>query len=125
MFKNVDSLTSDPTERTLLRRQRLGDTCPNSGLSNIPVQGLDYDKVSGRCCENVIGFIPIPLGLAGPLLVDSIPSHIPLATTEGCLVASVHRGCKALTLSNGTTTRVLRSGIKRGHNNISTSFSIF
>ncbi len=51
-------------------------------------------------CENIIGFTPVPLGIAGPIkfnLNDKvIEAQLPLATTEACLVASVNRGFKAI-----------------------------
>lgn len=56
-------------------------------------------------CENKIGIIGIPLGIAGPILLNtsrgSSVSYIPLATTEGALVASVNRGCKLICESGG------------------------
>lgn len=37
-----------------------------------------------------------------------------MATTEGCLVASTNRGCRALTVCGGVITRVVDDGMTRG-----------
>ena len=47
-------------------------------------------------CEQMFGHVPIPVGIAGPLSVQGQEVYLPLATTEGALVASVNRGCKAI-----------------------------
>ncbi|XP_050481962.1 3-hydroxy-3-methylglutaryl-coenzyme A reductase [Bombus huntii] len=82
-------------------------------LLDLPYKNYDYSKVLGSCCENVIGYVPVPLGIAGPLLVDGELYHIPMATTEGCLVASTNRGSRAL-LKCGVTSRVVADGMTRG-----------
>ena len=70
-------------------------------------------------CENLIGVTTLPLGVVGPLQVkDSklkVKSYyIPLATTEGALIASVNRGCKTITLSGGAVVSTHRVGTTRG-----------
>lgn len=69
-------------------------------------------------CEQMIGMIPLPVGIAGPLKLtlssgDVIERYLPLATTEGALVASVNRGCKAITLSGGAKASSIHHGTSR------------
>jgi len=83
-------------------------------FEGLPVSNYNYAKVHGQCCENVIGHMPLPLGLAGPYKIDGTKRYIPMATTEGCLIASTSRGCKAITQSGGATTHLLNDGMTRG-----------
>eukprot|EP01089_Gocevia_fonbrunei_P015544 TRINITY_DN4567_c0_g2_i2.p1 TRINITY_DN4567_c0_g2~~TRINITY_DN4567_c0_g2_i2.p1 ORF type:complete len:539 (-),score=109.91 TRINITY_DN4567_c0_g2_i2:16-1632(-) len=99
--------------RRLLLELNLSKThTPN--ISTLPYQEFDYDSTWGRNCENVIGFVQIPVGVAGPLLINDRQVQIPMATTEGCLVASTARGCKAITMSGGATCVVVDDGMTRG-----------
>ncbi|KAJ2733610.1 3-hydroxy-3-methylglutaryl-coenzyme A (HMG-CoA) reductase isozyme [Coemansia sp. BCRC 34962] len=82
--------------------------------SLLPYEHYDYSGVHGQCCENVIGVMPIPVGVAGPMRIDGEMVHIPMATTEGALVASTSRGCKAITLGGGAMTVLTRDGMTRG-----------
>lgn len=82
--------------------------------SALPWKNYDYDRVLGACCENVVGYLPLPLGLAGPLCIDGVENFLPMATTEGVLVASTMRGCKALNGGGGVTTEILGDGMTRG-----------
>lgn len=63
--------------------------------------------------ENQVGTVVVPVGRAGPLRVNSKDYYIPLATTEGALVASVNRGCKAITRSGGANVLVEDMGMTR------------
>ncbi len=87
-------------------------------LPNIANFSFDESAVSSRNCENMIGAAQVPLGIAGPLKVKGTEfDHdffIPLATTEGALVASVNRGCKAITESGGANSYAFRVGQTRG-----------
>jgi hydroxymethylglutaryl-CoA reductase (NADPH) len=58
--------------------------------------------------------MPIPVGIAGPLNIDGALLHIPMATTEGTLVASTSRGCKALNAGGGVTTVLTQDAMTRG-----------
>ncbi|KAF8197088.1 hydroxymethylglutaryl-coenzyme A reductase-domain-containing protein [Pholiota molesta] len=72
--------------------------------SDIPLANYDYSRFLGACCENVGGYIPLPLGITGPLNVDGNLYPILMATAEGTLVASASHGCKALNAGGDATT---------------------
>jgi hydroxymethylglutaryl-CoA reductase (NADPH) len=82
--------------------------------SKLPYQHFDYSRVHGACCENVIGYLPLPLGVAGPLNIDGQNVFLPMATTEGVLVASTSRGCKAINMGGGAVTVLTGDGMTRG-----------
>lgn len=82
--------------------------------SKAPYEGYNYGLVHGACCENVIGYLPLPLGVAGPLVIDGESFFLPMATTEGVLVASTSRGCKAINAGGGAVTVLTGDGMTRG-----------
>jgi len=82
-------------------------------LGGLPLEGFDYDAILGQCCEMPVGYVQVPVGVAGPLLLDGAEYTVPMATTEGCLVASTNRGCKAIYASGGATSVILRDGMSR------------
>lgn len=67
--------------------------------------------------ENLIGFAQVPMGVIGPLRVDGEHARgdflVPLATTEGALVASYNRGARVLTMSGGVRVVSMRDTIQR------------
>jgi hydroxymethylglutaryl-CoA reductase (NADPH) len=75
------------------------------------------DLAAKKNCENMIGSVEIPVGVAGPVPVRSTvlseSISFPLATTEGALVASISRGSKAIRLSGGADVLVKRIGMSR------------
>ncbi|CAG8570154.1 13124_t:CDS:2, partial [Dentiscutata heterogama] len=113
---NLEKILKDNERAVKIRRAFISHTSSTKTLKNsaLPVEGYDYSKVTGVCCENVIGYIPIPVGVAGPLKIDGELFHIPMATTEGCLVASTSRGCKAINGGGGARTVVTQDMMARG-----------
>jgi len=67
--------------------------------------------------EHFVGVAQVPIGLAGPVLVKGEHAqgnfYIPLATTEGTLVASYNRGMKLTRAAGGITTHVIDDKMNR------------
>ncbi|GAA5974602.1 hypothetical protein JCM21900_005683 [Sporobolomyces salmonicolor] len=112
----LEKLLKDYERSVAIRRALISRASARKTLegSLLPYQHFDYSRVMGQCCENVVGYMPIPVGIAGPLRIDGIVLPIPMATTEGALVASTSRGCKALNVSGGVTTVVTQDAMTRG-----------
>ncbi|PNX72724.1 3-hydroxy-3-methylglutaryl coenzyme a reductase [Trifolium pratense] len=100
-------------KRAAAIRNKAVERVTGRSLEGLPMEGFDYDSILGQCCEMPIGFVQIPVGVAGPLLLDEMEYTVPMATTEGCLVASTNRGCKAIYVSGGASAIVLRDGMTR------------
>lgn len=110
----LESKLKDTTRAVQIRRMLLERSLGQFDVSTIPYEHYNYDDVLGKCCENVIGYVPIPIGIVGPVLMNGTEHKIPMATTEGCLVASTHRGCKAISLSGGARAIIVNKGMTRG-----------
>ncbi|XP_075675048.1 3-hydroxy-3-methylglutaryl coenzyme A reductase 1 [Castanea sativa] len=109
---SLESQLGDCKRAASIRREALQRTTGRS-VQGLPLEGFDYASILGQCCEMPIGYIQIPVGIAGPLLLDGFEYSVPMATTEGCLVASTNRGCKAIHVSGGATSTLLRDGMTR------------
>ena len=80
-------------------------------LSALSIDSTKLGHAEEKNCENMFGAVPIPVGLAGPLTITlsdgtKTTVYLPLATTEGALVASVNRGCKALSTCDVRTSSI-------------------
>lgn len=90
------------------------------GISTDYIKGIkeveSSDSFAGNI-ENFIGMAQMPIGLAGPLSVKGTYAkgdfYIPMATTEGALVASYNRGMKACTEAGGITSICMKEGVQR------------
>ena len=107
---HADAETAAAARRALLAAETDTDPAPFGDFS------FDAGDASANV-ENMVGVVQIPLGVAGPLAVNGNSAdgecYLPLATTEGALVASVNRGCSAITAAGGATARVVKSGMTR------------
>ena len=85
-------------------------------LAHVGHYSVDPGTLPGNI-ENFMGVAQVPIGLAGPLLINGEHARgeffVPLATTEGTLVASYNRGMRLLTESGGVRTTVLDESMQR------------
>lgn len=112
----------DPFRAVTVRRlvaqhklQSVHQSSDNTFLEDLPEgPSLDYSKVYGTNCEMVVGYVPLPVGMVGPLTLNGESIYFPMATTEGCLVASTQRGAKAISQGIlGAQAQVVKDGITR------------
>ena len=80
--------------------------------SSVPYKNYNYEKIYKKNCENVIGYVPIPVGYVGPIKINNNLHNVPIATTEGALISSLNRGCKVLS-KNGINTVIEEIGMTR------------
>ncbi|CAM9914997.1 unnamed protein product [Ectocarpus sp. 12 AP-2014] len=99
--------------RAVVVRRSLFERRIGRSMESLPVEGYDYERIFGANCEIVCGYIPIPVGIVGPLTLNGQEVYVPMATTEGCLVASTNRGCKAISQGGGCRAALLKDGITR------------
>lgn len=103
-LKNRGHTQADVDERLSAVEEYSRVKLENIGRNSIPPEAASHN------CENMIGSTQIPLGYAGPVTVEGEYAFgeflVPLATTEGALIASISRGMSVINASGGSRTRV-------------------
>ncbi len=98
------------------QRQAIIENISKVKLRHIGQYSFDPHMVKGNC-ENFAGVAQVPIGFAGPLLIHGEHAQgeflIPLATSEGTLVASYNRGMKVLRLCGGVKATVMADAMQR------------
>ena len=106
-----------PASEAIEIRRKAVEKLTGAALDALGAYAIDAESSSKRNIENMIGAVQIPVGIAGPLAVEGEYAngafYIPLATTEGALVASVNRGCKAITSAGGALVRIFNDEMTR------------
>ena len=103
-------------ERARLERLRFLQNKTGVELKSFASANIQAESLRGNI-ENYIGTIALPVGIAGPLLLhhsDGVNTvYAPIATTEGALVASITRGARAISLSDGVHSRFINQRMTR------------
>jgi hydroxymethylglutaryl-CoA reductase (NADPH) len=108
--------TKNYAPEMVTRRQRFAEEFAGVALRHLGSYSFDPGVTRGNI-ENFTGVAQIPVGLAGPIRINGEHAQgeflIPLATTEGTLVASYNRGMKVLNLCGGVTCTVVSDCMQR------------
>ncbi|MCR5888396.1 hydroxymethylglutaryl-CoA reductase [Hymenobacter sp. J193] len=106
----------DYSEAAIQARQRFAEEFSGQEFKHLKHYSFDAHDLQGNC-EHFTGVAQIPVGLAGPLRVNGEHAQgdflIPMATTEGTLVASYNRGMQVLNLCGGVKCTVVGDAMQR------------
>jgi hydroxymethylglutaryl-CoA reductase (NADPH) len=107
---------NDYTEEAVERRRRFVRERTGVELEHVPHYSFE-PAITGGNIEQFIGVAQVPIGLAGPLLVDGEHAqgefYVPMATAEGTLVASYNRGMRLLYEAGGVKTTIMADRMQR------------
>jgi len=107
---------NDYTREAAARRAEFVRGRTGATLEHVSSYSFDPSIAAGNV-EHFLGVAQVPIGLAGPLLVNGEHAqgefYVPLATAEGTLVASYNRGMRLLHEAGGVTTTVLDDRMQR------------
>jgi hydroxymethylglutaryl-CoA reductase (NADPH) len=107
----ADNTREMASKRAEFLRSRTGAT-----LTHVQGYTIDPGLLPGNI-ENFTGVAQVPVGIAGPLRVNGEHAKgdffVPMATTEGTLVASYNRGMRVLAESGGVTATVVKRSMQR------------
>jgi hydroxymethylglutaryl-CoA reductase (NADPH) len=104
------------SEAIIRERQHFVESFTGVPLKHITHHSIDAHQTQGNI-ENFTGVAQVPIGFAGPQKINGEHAQgefiIPLATTEGTMVASYNRGMKLLNLCGGVKCTVLSDVMQR------------
>ncbi len=106
----------DHHEAIVQRRRALCEGTASVALPHLSGGPVPHEQARGKI-ENLIGWAQVPVGIAGPFQVElsSGPRevYVPMATTEGAMVASYSRGMRLLNEGGGARARTVREGLSQ------------
>ncbi len=106
----------DTSAAVIAARQQFVKEQTGVTLDHVTRYSFDAAVLPGNI-EHFTGVAQVPIGIAGPLLIRGEHAHgeflVPLATTEGTLVASYNRGMRLLSECGGVKTTVVDDAMQR------------
>ena len=106
----------DYADAIIKQRQHFVEEFTGAKLDHLTKYSFDPHVTKGNI-EHFTGVAQVPLGFAGPITINGEHAQgdflIPLATTEGTLVASYNRGIKVVNLSGGVKVTVVADAMQR------------
>ncbi|QDU83740.1 Hydroxymethylglutaryl-coenzyme A reductase [Planctomycetes bacterium Pla163] len=120
MDEPLEKVPRDPADdfgsEAIARRRALAERAAGGALPHLAGAPVDPRTAAGNV-ENLIGYAQVPVGLAGPLRVvgaqGTYEVYVPLATTEGAMVASYSRGMAVARAAGGVRARVVKDGLSQ------------
>lgn len=107
---------NDYSQDAASARRRFVHEQTGVALEHVGRHSFDPALLPGNI-ENFTGVAQVPIGVAGPLRIVGEHArgdfYIPMATTEGTLVASYNRGMRLLSESGGVKTTVVEQSMQR------------
>jgi hydroxymethylglutaryl-CoA reductase (NADPH) len=108
---------NDYTHEMAAKRREFIREKTGAQLSHVGQYSFDPSLLPGNI-EHFTGVAQVPIGLAGPIRINGEHAqgdfYVPLATSEGTLVASYNRGMRLLTESGGVKATVVEQSMQRG-----------
>jgi len=107
---------NDHTREMASQRAAFIEAMSGTKLDTVSSYTIDPAVTNGNI-ENFIGTAQVPIGIAGPLKMAGEHAqdefYIPMATTEGTLVASYSRGMRVISECGGAKTTVVKHSMQR------------
>ena len=106
----------DYGDAAIKARQAFIEKYTGQPLNHIKQYSFDPNTLKGNI-EHFTGVAQVPIGFAGPITIDGEHAKgdflIPMATTEGTLVASYNRGMKVLNACGGAKCTIIEDAMQR------------